>query len=100
MKNEFLYQIKTIADVMYHKSSPKNYDEAIHKPVNHYAGHISSLSEELDSAMLTKNELDIILKLVIEYMPWGIKEEEKIKSIKTKINKLSKMARITRKEMV
>ena len=100
VRNEFLDQIKLIADVMYHKSSPKNYDEAIHKPVNHYAGHISSLSIELDNTMFTKTELDIILKLIVEYMAWGIQEEKNIKSIKRKINKLSKMARVTRNERV
>tara|TARA_R110002153_G_scaffold5983_1_gene27508 strand:+ start:195 stop:500 length:306 start_codon:yes stop_codon:yes gene_type:complete len=100
MKNEFLYQISNISHVLLHISKNDEYGESIHKQTNHYTRHIKSLTKELDRAMFTKSELDMISKISEMYLTWDTKEEKHLKAIKSKLKRLLKMARESRYERI
>lgn len=100
MKNEFLSNINNIGHVLYHKSQPANQDNDIYKNVSHYSRHIKSLTKELDRTMFTKSELDMISKISEMYLTWDTKEEKHLKAIKSKLKRLTKMARETRWERI
>jgi len=100
MKNEFVNNIKNLCDVLYHKSKPDNQDDDIYKNVSHYSRHIKSLAKQLDRAMFTKSELDMILKIALMYMTWDEKEEKHLEAIIKKSKSLSKIARETRYERI
>ena len=100
MKNEFTNQIQMIANVLHHKSKPTNQDDNIYKEVSHYSRHIKSLTKELDRALFTKSELDMILKISEMYLTWDAKEEKHLKAIKTKLKRLSKMSLVSRYERI
>jgi len=100
MKNEFTNQIQMIANVLHHKSKPTNQDDNIYKEVSHYSRHIKSLTKELDRALFTKSELDMILKIALMYITWDRKEEKHLEAIIRKCKSLSKMARTSRYERI
>ena len=100
MKNKFLSNINNIGHVLHHKSKPANQDNNIYKEVGHYSKHIKSLAKQLDRAMFSKTELDLILKIVLMYMTWDEKEEKHIESIIRKLKTLSEIANITRWERI
>lgn len=100
MKNEFTNQIQMIGNVLHHKSKPANQDSNIYKDVSHYSRHIKSLTKELDRAMFTKSELDIILKISEIYLTWETEEEKHLDAIIRKCKSLSKIARTSRYERI
>ena len=58
------------------------------------------MAKQLDRAMFTKSELDMILKIALMYMTWDEKEEKHLEAIIKKSKSLSKIARETRYERI
>lgn len=100
MKNDFTYQINSIGHLLHHKSKPANQDNDIYKDVSYYSNHIKSLTKQLDRAMFTKTELDMILKISLMYMTWDEKEEKNLEAIIRKSKSLSKIAKETKYERI
>lgn len=100
MKNKLISEINNIGYLLLHKSKPTNRDDNIYLDVSYYSKHIKSLSKQLDRAMYSKSELDMILKISLMYMTWDEKEEKHLEAIIRKSKTLSKITRETRWERI
>tara|TARA_R110001592_G_scaffold88838_1_gene261468 strand:+ start:29 stop:319 length:291 start_codon:yes stop_codon:yes gene_type:complete len=93
MRNQHLESIKTISELLKHRA--KKIDESIeHEDINYYSNKIASLVKQLNRAMLTQSDLNLLLEIVKgANLPW-----ETAQALPTKLRTLRNISVMTNYE--
>jgi len=93
MRNQHLISMKTISELLNHKA--KKIDESIeHEDIKVYSEKIKTLTKQLNRAMLTQSDLNLLLEIVKgANLPW-----ETAQALPTKLRTLRNISVMTNYE--
>ena len=93
MRNQHLVALKTISELLKHRA--KKIDESIeHKDISHYSNKLEVLVKQLNRAMLTQSDLNLLLEIVKgANLPW-----ETAQALPTKLRTLRNLSIMTNYE--